>query len=184
MTYKVKVEGDIGGLIRELRYGIANAVRPAAQAGAQVLYDSAKDNVARIATKTGRLSKSIYQRFMEKESIEHPDGGYIKAVYEVSYRASDAPHALWLEYGFVMRYQSVQLKDGDYITLIRPEAVGKKRPGRRASQADKDAYYVKRKKGPLHVAAQPFMRPVKYKIPVAKKAITSKFTELVNMGAG
>ena len=51
---------------------IAEAARPAAQAGAQVLYDEVKRNVSRIKRKTGNLAASIYQVYSKDQS--RPNG--------------------------------------------------------------------------------------------------------------
>jgi hypothetical protein len=45
------------------------------------------------------------------------------------------------------------------FTFVRPEAKGKPKPKRKASQAVKDAYYVPRKGGPKQIPARPFVRP-------------------------
>lgn len=106
------------------------AIRPAAQAGAQVMYDEVKSNVARIGIKTGNLASSIYQAYSKENSSPSV------ATYHVSWNARKAPHGHLVEYGHVQKYRTVLNKKGQWITL-------KKHP----------------LPAPKHVAARPFMRP-------------------------
>ncbi|MEP6587504.1 MAG: HK97 gp10 family phage protein [Polaromonas sp.] len=152
---------------------IKDAVRPAAQAAAQVIYDAAKSNVGKIRAKTGNLASSIYQAYKDKTSTD------ARAMYDVSWNPKKAPHAGLVEYGHIQRYQSYVGKDGQWHTMVRPEMRGKKKPGRRASMAVKDAYYVLRKGGPVQVAAQPFMRPAKSAFPAAREAAAKKILEAI-----
>lgn len=75
------------------------AARPAAQAGAQVLYDEVKRNVARIKRVTGNLDRSIYQAFSDSNS------GPGLATYHISWNASKAPHGHLVEYGHLQRFE-------------------------------------------------------------------------------
>lgn len=152
---------------------VNDAVRPAAQAAAQVIYDQAKTNVGKIRAKTGNLSSSIYQAFKDKQS------GETRAAYDVSWNPKKAPHGHLVEYGHIQRYASRMGKDGKWYTLVRPEMRGKKKPSRKASMATKDAYYVLRKGGVVQVAAQPFMRPAKSAFPAAQKAAADKILEAI-----
>lgn len=125
---------------------VDEAVRPAAQAGAQVLYDEVQKNVARIGKKTGNLSSSIYQVFSKKDS---PEG---LATYYVSWNAQKAPHGHLVEYGHIQKYQSVlNKKTGKWITL-------KNRPLKQSKQ----------------VMAQPFIRPAQAKFPQALEAMKAE----------
>lgn len=133
--------------------GLADeAVRPAAQAMAQVFYDEVKRNVAKIGRFTGNLDKGVYQAYSDSNSNQ------TKATYHVSWNAKKAPHGHLVEWGHIQRYAVYIDRNGDYKTAIRPEARGKPKPKRNASQAEKDAYYVPLK-APRQVAAQPFIRP-------------------------
>lgn len=110
------------------------AVRPAAQAGAQVYYDQATQNVAALGTVTGKLARSIYQAYSPENS---QDGR--KAEYHISWNASTAPHGHLVENGYLQRYR---YRPDGMGPMVRPGMDGRKKPGRRASQAEKDAYYV------------------------------------------
>lgn len=138
------------------------AVRPAAQAGAQVLYDEAKRNAEAIR-RSGRLSSAIYQVYSADNS---GDG---RATYHVSWNAAKAPHASLVEYGHLQRYRYYKGADGQVRPMVRPGMDGSKRPSRRASQAEKDAYYVTLPT-PIQVPAKAFMRRAMDKFPAAYAA--------------
>ena len=129
---------------------VEDAVRPAAQAGAQVIYDQAKRNVQAIGKKTGNLERSIYQAFSPEKSK------LLTAVYHVSWNQKTAPHGRLVEYGHIQRYVSYVGSDGNWYTAKRKGVKGKK-PSRKASQAVKDAYYMTLKT-PKLIPAKPFMR--------------------------
>ncbi|WP_312588974.1 HK97 gp10 family phage protein [Comamonas terrigena] len=135
---------DIGDAAEE-------AARPAAQAAAQVFYDAAKANVAKIKKVSGNLDKALYQAF----SPENSGQGF--AQYHISWNATTAPHGHLLEHGHWQRYQVVMTRKG-WVTLARPENAGKRKPRRRASQAEKDAFYMPRPGGPVYIPGKAFMR--------------------------
>jgi hypothetical protein len=122
------------------------AVRPAAQAGAQVLYDQVKLNVAGIGKVTGNLGRSIYQAFSDDNSTG------ARATYHVSWNASKAPHGHLVEYGHIQTRKVYVGSDGNWYTsttqLDAPKLVGARpflRPafdakGAAAAQAAKDRY--------------------------------------------
>lgn len=124
----------------------AAAARPAAQAGAQVLYDQVKVNVAGIGRVTGNLDRSIYQVFSDDNSAPS------RATYHVSWNASKAPHGHLVEYGHIQTRKVYVGSDGNWYTskepLDQPKLVGARpflRPafdakGRAAVQAAKDRY--------------------------------------------
>lgn len=173
----MKIDVDLSGfneLIKDLGEGIEHAIRPAAQAGAQVIYDEAKSNVERIGKKTGNLASAIYQAFDKRASTN------VLAAYSVSWNAAKAPHGSLIEYGHISRYVSYVGKDGKFHTMIRPEKRGQKKPGRRASQAEKDAFYVVRKGGAVQIPAQPFMRPAADKLDKAAAAVEQEFFKRIN----
>lgn len=157
---------DLSGLdalIDELGENAREAIRPAAQAAAQVLYDAVKDNVSRIKAKTGSLDGSIYQVYSTMLS------GPTNAVYHVSWNSKEAPHGGLIEYGHLQRYRYYKGADGKIRPMVRPGMDGKPRPKGRASQAAKDAYYVALPT-PIQVPAQPFIRPAMDKFDAAVKA--------------
>ncbi|WP_242612606.1 HK97 gp10 family phage protein [Corticibacter populi] len=141
----------LDSLLDDLAEEAESAARPAAQAAAQVFYDRMKSNVGRLGHVKGKLAKAIYQAYSESNS---EDG---LAVYHISWRAQKAPHAGLVEYGHWQRYQVVQTEKG-WRTLVRPEMRGKPKPKRRASQAEKDAYYMPRPGGPVYVPGKAFAR--------------------------
>lgn len=174
---------DTSGLMQwlnELEAEAQAAVRPAAQAGAQVLYDEVKRNVAAIGRKSGNLANSIYQAFSKDES------GQGLATYHVSWRTGRekdengrrisggkprAPHGHLLEYGYLMRYEYSQDEQGHVRPMVRPEMRGKPKPKSGSkNRAALDAYYVPKKGGPVQVAARPFVRPAMAKFPQALEA--------------
>lgn len=146
------------------------AVRPSAQAGAQVLYDEVLQRVPVAGTahvlKSGRvvqpgaLKASIYQVYSKSNSSE-PAG---LATYHVSYNASKAPHGSLVEFGHVMTRAAYKGKDGRWYTtkkpLAEPRRVGAQpylRPAfdaviSRALQASKDRWVSAMKAGGMPVA--------------------------------
>lgn len=142
---------SLDALLNELDDDLEAAVRPAAQAGSQVLYDQVNTNVAGLGKVTGNLASAIYQAYSADKS------GPLKATYHVSWNASRAPHGHLVEYGYKRRYRVVVDKAGNWKTAIRPEAQGKPKPKRRASQAVKDAYY-QTLPTPVHVPGKAFVR--------------------------
>lgn len=165
---------DFNELIRDLGESVEHAIRPAAQAGAQVIYDEAKKNVERIKQNTGNLASAIYQAYDKRASTNQ------LAAYSISWNAKKAPHGQLVEFGHISRYESYVGKDGKFHTMIRPEKRGQKKPNRRASQAEKDAFYVLRKGGAVQVAAQPFMRPAADKLEQAAAAVEQEFFKRIN----
>jgi hypothetical protein len=141
----------IESLFDELGDAAEAAARPGAQAAAQVIHDAAKTNVAALGRVSGNLAASIYQAY----SRDNSGDGY--ATYHVSWNARTAPHGGLVEYGHWQRYVVVNTKRGPR-NAIRPEMQGRPKPRRRASQAEKDAYYVLRPGGPIYVPGKAFMR--------------------------
>lgn len=147
---RLDLEG-LNSLIEELGDTAEAAARPASQAAAQVLYDQVKRNVSALPQKTGNLLRSVYQVY----SRENSSPGV--ATYQVSWNKRTAPHGFNVEFGHIQRYATYMGKDGQLYTAVRPNMRGKRRPGRRASQAEKDAYYVTLA-APKQVAAKAFLR--------------------------
>lgn len=165
--------GAFNDMISELEEDIQAAVRPAAQAGAQVLYDAVVRNVNALGKKSGNLAGAIYQAYSEENS------GPGKATYHISWNASKAPHGGLVEYGHIQRYAVNLAEDGNWYTLVKPSMRGKPKPKRNASQAEKDAYYILRAGGPRQIAAQPFIRPAFYRQGEAIAAVEKKFFEVL-----
>lgn len=165
--------GAFNDMISELEEDIQAAVRPAAQAGAQVFYDAVVRNVNALGKKSGNLAGAIYQAYSDENS------GPGKATYHISWNASKAPHGGLVEYGHIQRYAVNLAKDGKWYTLVKPSMRGKPKPKRNASQAEKDAYYILRAGGPRQIAAQPFIRPAFYRQGEAIAAVEKKFFEVL-----
>jgi hypothetical protein len=164
-----EIDAFADGLVEE----VDKALRPAVQAGAEVLYRAVLTNVDRLGQKTGNLKGSIYQAYSTHQSTpEHVQ-------YEVSWNPRKAPHGFIVENGHLQRYASYVGRDGKWHTAVRADAKGKSKPNRRASQAEKDAYYVLRKGGPVQVVPAAFVRSAASRYPQAVQAIEAKFTELM-----
>lgn len=176
MNRSVNMAVDLGAfnsMIAALEQDVQDAVRPAAQAGAEVFYRAVLQNVNALGRKTGNLAGAIYQAYSPDNSAPG------RATYHVSWNARKAPHGGLVEFGHIQRYAVHMAADGKFYTLVRPSMRGKPKPRRRASQAQKDAYYVVREGGPKQVAAQPFMRPAFYKQGEAFAAVSAKFFEVL-----
>lgn len=131
----------------ELEAGCREAARPAAQAGAEVLYQRVRSNVARLGTKTGKLASAIYQAYSKDNSGEGV------AEYHVSWNARKAPHGHLVEYGHLQRYRTiVDRRTGKWVTV-------KSQP----------------LPAPRLVAAQPFVRPAVDAIPAAASAMVDVY---------
>lgn len=166
----LKVEFDMTGLnaqLDALQAKVKTAIRPAAHAGSEVLYNEVR---ARVPYDHGNLLASIYQKHTASPSAEG-----IFSSYAISWRKgrgrggvktlgdglSGLPvafHGQLIEYGWVQRYAMHQGDDGQWYTLVKPSMRNKPPPRARASQAAKDAYYVLRKGGPIVHAPRSFLR--------------------------
>lgn len=144
--------GPLEDLMRGMADGVDKAIRPAAQAGAQVLVDEVQRNVNRIGKKTGNLARSIYQVYSLRNSTDK------RAVYHVSWNARKAPHGHLIEYGHVQRFQVViDKRTGKWVTLkSRPIA-------------------------PRQVGAKPFIRPARAKFDAALDAATVELMRRVGI---
>lgn len=156
--------GSLNSMLDDLEDGAEAAIRPMAQAGAQVLYERVKLNVKTLGRVTGNLDSSIYQAFSPENSA---DGS--RAQYNVSWNHRKAPHGHLVEYGYIQRYRYYQDNRGRVRPMVRPGMDGVKPPGRRASQAAKDAYYVPLPT-PKQVPGKAFVRNAAAAMPDAIKA--------------
>lgn len=141
---------DIDQLLSGIEADIAAvdaATRPAAQAGAQVLYEAVQRNVAGIKRHSGNLASSIYQAY----SKDHSGRGH--ATYHVSWNAKKAPHGHLVEYGHLQRYEVT------YDPKTRRFTTHKDRP----------------LPAPKQVAARPFVRPAIAAMPQAQAAMRARY---------
>lgn len=178
-TVTISVDtSSLDALLNQLGDDVEAAVRPAAQAGAQVLYEEVQSNVRRMGRKTGNLYNAIYQAFSPSNS------GPRKATYHIGWRTSGAgtkaPHGHLVEFDHIQRYASYIGRDGNWYTAVRPSMRGKKKPGRKASQAVKDAYFMPRKGGPQQIPGKRFIRNAVSKFPQALAAAEAKLLEFLN----
>lgn len=127
------------------------ALRPGAAAGAKVLYDRVKMNVAGLGRVTGNLYNSIYRTLSEDNSDAN------RVTYHISWNHIKAPHGHLVEYGYMQRYAYAHDDKGRFYPQIRPGMEGKPKPGRRASAAVKNAYYVTLP-SPIQVPGRAFIR--------------------------
>lgn len=126
---------DVAGFAAAIQadaQAFGEAARPAAQAGAQVIYEEVRRNVVRIKRKTGNLAASIYQAYSTDNS--RPGGAQ---TYHVSWNAKKAPHGHLVEFGHLQRYE----------VIYEPET--------RRLWTDKSKPLA----APRQVAARPFIRP-------------------------
>jgi len=148
MTFKITIDASQLGMA-ELVADAEAAARPAAQAGAQVLYDAVRRNVNGIKRHTGNLSRSIYQAFSRDQSSQG------KATYHISWNAKKAPHGHLVEWGHLQRYEVT------YDPLTRRFTTHKTRP----------------LATPKLVAARPFVRPAMAQMPQAEAAMRTRWLE-------
>lgn len=152
---------DLFSGLDALEQEIEEAIRPAAQAGAQVIYDRVKLNVSALGKVTGNLDKSIYQAFSPEMSVEGQ-----RVEYHVSWNHKKAPHGHLIEFGWMQRYR---YRPDGMGPMVRPGMDGTKKPGRRASQAEKDAYYIPLPV-PKQIPGKAFVRSAASSIPAAATA--------------
>ena len=100
----------ISDFLDDLGETVKEAIRPVAQAGAQVFYDRVKLNVAGMGKVSGNLDRAIYQKYMDDHSV---DGQ--RALYRISWNVVKAPHGRLLEHGWVQKYK-VYMREGKWYT--------------------------------------------------------------------
>ena len=189
----VSMKLDTSGLdsfLSDLGESVSEAVRPAAQAGAQVFYDEVKRNVGKLGKSTGNLDRAIYQYFSEEKS------GNLNATYHVSWRKGRtsmivdgkkikldaAPHGHLVEFGHKMPYRVVfDKRKQKFVTLIRPEMRGKPKPDPK-NKAAMDAYFMPWPDGrPRETKPKPFLRSAYYaKQDAAFKAAADKLDQFIS----
>jgi hypothetical protein len=168
----------VNDMLSALESGVEEAIRPMAQAGAQVIYERVKLNVQGLGRVTGNLDRSIYQYFSGEKS---EDGK--RAEYHISWNHKKAPHGHLVEFGYLQRYRYYQTNDGQVRPMVRPGMDGQPPPPRRASQAQKDAYYVTLP-SPKQVPGKAFVRSAASSLPEAQKAAQAElWRRLFEQGA-
>ena len=147
-----------------------DAARPAAFDGSDVILAEINSKVASLGQRKGLLHNAIYRVFARRSQDDLP-------IYDVGVNMKKAPHWHLIEYGHWRYYAAKQLPNGDWVTLKRKGAKGKK-PSRKASKAVKDAYYIPLDT-PVWVPARPYLRPAKAALPQALAAARKTFLERI-----
>lgn len=116
-SVSLKVDmGAVNALVQGLKDDMHEAVRPAAQAAAQVFYEIVLQNVDTLTKAVkGNLRSSIYQAFSKSNSKAAGDG-YTRATYHVSWNAKKAPHGHLVEYGHIQKFKVYLGRDGKWYT--------------------------------------------------------------------
>lgn len=192
----LKADFDLGPLLAKidgLEEKIKASIRPAAFAGSDVFYKEVRTRALTIGG-SKRLQDSVYQKFVA-DSAKGALGE--SATYHISWRKQRAktnikgaksedaglPYStigFWVEFGRWQRYMVRTDKNGEWYTVARPESKGKPAPGRGASQAVKDAYWMPRKDGPVYWLPKSFLRSsYEAKKAEAVKAAQDRMKELI-----
>lgn len=137
-------------------------IRPAAQAGAQVIYNRVKLNVSRLGKFTGNLDRSIYQVYSDQSTPE-------RAVYHVGWNTKKAPHGVNVEFGHKIWYEYYKDSKGAIRPRVRPDKIGTPPPKKGDSRAARQ-YYVLREGGPKQSAPKSFLREARSVFPDAYRA--------------
>lgn len=146
MGFNIRVKASDLGL-KQLKISALSAVRPAAQAGADVFYKEVKQNVGKIRRRTGNLASSIYQVYSKDNSTPST------ATYHISWNAKKAPHGHLVEYGHIQRYRVVRDEATGQLITLKSQPLPH----------------------PVHVAARPFIRPAEVVAPKVEQAIHDRF---------
>lgn len=148
MSFSIKLDvAAVLGTMDNIDRDCQEAARPAAQAGAQVLYDQVVRNVQGIKAVTGNLRRSIYQAYSKDNSGEG------RAQYHISWNAKKAPHGHLVEWGHLQRYEIT------YDPTTRRFTTHKDRP----------------LPVPKQIGARPFVRPAVAKMPQAQEAMRARY---------
>jgi hypothetical protein len=195
-SVKITVNTDqvVAGL-EAMNNRVHAAVRPAAQAGAQLIYEAVHFNLDTMLGKQcnvdirGVLKSAIYQKFITERSVE----GLI-ATYHVSWNSSKAPHAWLVEYGHRQIYRTYFSRfDGKFHTAVRPEKAAdfKAYAGKKIPPNLRPVFFYPAKQPITIVPPVPFMRKAIAELDAAGKevekviwkAVNSKFSPATKVGA-
>lgn len=160
---------------------VQKAVRPSAQAGAQVLYDEMRRNVDALVGDTkaarGQLKASIYQVYSRSNSTA------MKAAYHVSWNHIKAPHGHLIENGHWMPYVTYRDKrTGELHTAVKPSRLKEylaKYRGKTVPKQLRDYFFIRRP-SPKWIAARPFVRHTLSKADVAGKKAAEVMWNAIN----
>ena len=192
----LKADFDLGPLLAKidnLEQVINDSLRKAAFAGSDVFYKEVRTRALTIGGSRS-LQAAVYQKFV----VDSASGALGQsATYHISWRkqrektnvktaggGGSLPYStigFWIEFGRWQRYMVRTDKNGDWYTVARPEMKGKPKPGRNATQAVKDAYWMPRKDGPVFHAPKSFLRSsYTAKKDEAIKAVQDRMKELIS----
>lgn len=184
-------ESALIGKINNLEKVINESLRKAAFAGSDVFYKEVRTRALTIGG-SRNLQASVYQKFV----VDSASGALGQsATYHISWRkqrektnvktaggGGSLPYStigFWIEFGRWQRYMVRTDKNGEWYTVKRPGVTGKP-PGRDASQATKDAYWMPRAGGPVFHAPKSFLRSsYEAKKTEAVKAVQARMRELI-----
>jgi hypothetical protein len=153
-SFDIKVDlAAFDAVIDGIKTKLQENVRPAAQAGAEVLYQAVLRNVQGLGSKSGNLEGSIYQAFSDDNSAQ-AGAGYAEATYHVSWNHRKAPHGHLIEFGHIQKFKAYLGKDGRWYT-------NKKAP----------------LPAPVQIAARPFVRPAMALFPQAEEALAARLLQ-------
>jgi hypothetical protein len=164
----IKLNDNFTKQLKALGKGFnAHVVRSTARAGALEYYNTLMQNVP--VGPTSNLKNSLYHAFADNVSTD-----YYKE-YQVGFRGNygkgdqdnkneentfgKSNHLHLVEFGYIQRYAWKTDKDtGKWITLVRPDKIGTKRPNpKKATRAEMDAYYILLK-NPIQRTGSGFVR--------------------------
>jgi hypothetical protein len=191
----LKADFDLGPILSkmgDLEEKIKASIRPAAFAGSNVFYKEVRTRALTVGGSRS-LQSAVYQKFVV-DSASGATGE--SATYHISWRkqrektnvkkastGDSLPYStigFWIEFGRLQRYMVRTDKNGDWYTVARPGMKGKPKPGREASQATKDAYWMPRKDGPVFILPKSFLRSsYEAKKGEAVKAVQDRMKELM-----
>ena len=184
--------GPLMAKVDRIESAIKESIRPAAFAGSDVFYKEVRTRALTVGG-SRRLQASVYQKFVV-DSAKGAVGD--SATYHISWRKGRSQNnkkgqagegALpsttighWIEFGRWQRYMVRTDKNGDWYTVKRPGMEGKPAPKRGASQAEKDAYWMPRKDGPVYWLPKSFLRSsYEAKKAEAAQAVNDRMRQLV-----
>lgn len=168
-TFQSNIAAALQGLAKEVQ---ETTLRPAAYAGARVLYDEMHLRVPRV---TGELEESLYHWFDVKRSSD------VKKIYMIGPNKEDAPHWYNVEFGH-WRYNKII--DGRPVRSMSNKNRRVPTPGTRAPTVHDlpGALFL-----PVWVPPTPYVRPtwdggIQYAMKAAKKRLSEKLSDVLQGG--
>jgi len=182
MTFRLSVNlNALNAALDAKQKQVQQAVRPAAHAGALVLYQAVLRNVDAIGSVTGNLRRGIYHAYSQ-DSSQHGN----RATYHISWNARKAPHGNLVEWGHIKKYVSYVGKDGNWYTAKYRGT--KNTTVTRVKRSDGKMKSIKGTPiplpgGPIQVAGKAFVRGAASYFPQPQQAMRKRFLLVVNQKA-